>query len=159
MIRPVLTFPHERLKRVCEPVDASTALSIAEDLIDTMRAHERCVGLAAPQIGEPVRVAVVDVSGHRLTSSAHGLIVLANPRLLELAGQHVAREGCLSIPDITADVTRAERIVFSPREACTLWSEGFEARAIQHELDHLDGILILDRVASAHALHPRRISS
>ena len=159
MIRRVLTFPHQRLKRVCEPVDARTALSIAEDLIDTMRAHERCVGLAAPQIGEPVRVAVVDVSGHRLTSSAHGLIVMANPELLESAGHHVAREGCLSIPDVTADVARAERIVFSPREACTLWSDGFEARAIQHELDHLDGILILDRVASAHALHPRRFSS
>jgi peptide deformylase len=156
LIRPVRTFPDPVLKRVCEPVDANTALSLAEDLVDTMRAHPGCVGLAAPQVGEPVRVAVIDVSDHRLTTATHGLIVLVNPEILERSGHHVAREGCLSLPDITADVARAERILVRPQASAVKWSEGFEARAIQHEIDHLDGILVLDRVTSAHGLHPRR---
>lgn len=139
----------------CAQASDATIDRVATDLIDTMRAHRGCVGLAAPQIGELVRVAVVDVRGHRHSTSASGLVVLANSWVLKAAGHHVAREGCLSLPDITADIARAERIVVEcsgvPR-----WAEGFEARAIQHELDHLDGILILDRVASVHGLHARK---
>ena len=157
MIRPVLTFPHPALKRPCEPADANTALSVAEDLVDTMRAHPGCVGLAAPQIGILVRVAVIDVRGHRLTTASSGLVALFNPVVVVTAGQRVGREGCLSLPNVTADVDRAERLLLTPRpDGEPLWSEGFEARAIQHEIDHLDGILILDRVTSAHALHPRK---
>lgn len=119
-----------------------------------MRAHPRCVGLAAPQIGEPVRVAVVDVRGHKLADTANGLLVLIDPVTEAAAGRHVAREGCLSLPAITADVRRATRIVVRTA-AGPIWAAGFEARAIQHELDHLDGVLILDRVDSVHALFPR----
>lgn len=157
MIRPVLVFPDPFLKRVCVDVTGATADRIATDLIDTMRAHPRCIGLAAPQIGEPHRVAVIDVTGHRLTTSSNGLLVLVNPLISMREGHHVAREGCLSLPDITADVNRAERIVVE-RQNAQLWAEGFEARAIQHELDHLEGILILDRVRSVHALHRRHTS-
>lgn len=133
---------------------------LTEDLIDTMRAHRGCVGLAAPQIGAPLRAAVVDVSAHRSVPSCHGLLLLMNPAILSRAGSRTAREGCLSLPEITADVERAERIVVASASARTidgpgLWSQGFEARAILHEMDHLDGILILDRVASAHGIHMR----
>jgi peptide deformylase len=157
MVREVLIFPHPMLQRRCEPPDPETAARVLEDLVDTMRRHPGCVGLAAPQIGEPVRVAVVDVRGHRLTTSSHGLLTLVTPEILRREGRHLAREGCLSLPDITADVFRAERLLVDGGEpAGRRWAEGFEARAIQHELDHLDGVLILDRVASVHAIHPRK---
>ncbi|HEV3231170.1 MAG TPA: peptide deformylase [Candidatus Dormibacteraeota bacterium] len=158
MIRRVVTFPDPVLKRRCEPVPLARALALAEDLVDTMRAHPGCVGLAAPQVGEPVRVAVVDVAGHRLATAAGGLLVLIDPEITGREGGAVAREGCLSLPDITADVARAERITLLPRPGGpALWAQGFEARALQHEIDHLDGVLILDRVTSVHALHPRRV--
>jgi peptide deformylase len=146
------------LKRVCEPVDEASALGVAQDLVDTMRAHPGCVGLAASQIGEPIRVCVVDVSAHRMTTSSSGLLLLLSPRIIDADGSHIAREGCLSLPDITADVRRHERIQLQGYRGtgAALWSAAFEARAIQHELDHLDGILILDRAAGAHAVYPRR---
>jgi peptide deformylase len=112
-----------------------------------MRSFERCVGLAAPQIDHPARVAVVDVSEHPKAKTDNGLLVLANPRIVEAEGSEVAREGCLSIPDLTANVRRARRIVVE-HAAGTVESLGFEARCVQHELDHLDGILFLDRVES-----------
>lgn len=144
------------LKRVCEAAPPDLAARVAQDLLDTMRAHPRCVGLAAPQIGEPVRVAVVDVRGHKLADSGNGLLVLVNAEIEAAAGRHVAREGCLSLPSITADVRRARRIGLRSGPDL-LWCDGFEARAVQHELDHLDGILILDRVESVHALFPRTV--
>jgi peptide deformylase len=145
------------LKRVCEPPDAKAAGRVLEDLVDTMRTHPGCVGLAAPQIGEPIRVAVVDVQGHRLAEQGSGLVALVDPAIVASLGRHTAREGCLSLPHVTADVSRAERILVTWWElGAYLWSAGFEARAIQHELDHLDGVLILDRVASVHAIYPRR---
>jgi peptide deformylase len=157
MVREVLIFPHPMLQRRCEPPDPETAARVLQDLVDTMRHHPGCVGLAAPQIGEPVRVAVVDVRGHRLTGGSNGLLALVAPQILQGAGRHLAREGCLSLPDITADVMRAERLLVDGGGGTgRRWAEGFEARAIQHELDHLDGVLILDRVASVHAIYPRR---
>ncbi|HEX6487948.1 MAG TPA: peptide deformylase [Candidatus Dormibacteraeota bacterium] len=156
LIREVLVHPHPMLKRVCEAAPPSLAAGVVHDLLDTMRAHPRCVGLAAPQIGEPIRIAVVDVRGHKLADSSNGLLVLVDAVIEAATGKHVAREGCLSLPSITADVRRARRIGIRSASAL-LWSEGFEARAVQHELDHLDGILILDRVESVHALFPRRV--
>jgi peptide deformylase len=156
LIRRLVIFPDPVLKRKCEAADVESSLALAADLVETMRAHPGCVGLAAPQVGEPVRVAVVDVRGHRLTTSAQGLILLVNPEIVDMAGAQVSREGCLSLPDITADVTRSARIICVTQVAQRIWSEGFEARAIQHEIDHLDGVLILDRVTSVHAIHPRR---
>jgi peptide deformylase len=144
------------LKRVCEPINRAAGEALANDLIDTMRAHPGCVGIAAPQVGEPVQVAVVDVRGHRLTTACHGLLILINPVITQRSGHHVAREGCLSLPTITADVGRAERIQVQPgADIMALWSEGFEARAIQHEMDHLQGVLILDRVDSVHSIFIR----
>lgn len=112
-----------------------------------MRSFERCVGLAAPQIGEPARVIAVDVCGHPKADTDNGLLVLANPRIVLAEGSEVAREGCLSIPDLTANVRRATSVVVQ-HDAGSVHSLGFEARCLQHELDHLDGILFLDRFES-----------
>lgn len=120
-----------------------------------MRALPRCWGLAAPQIGDAVRVAVVDVSRHPTAQAHNGLLVLINPLIVDRAGEEVGREGCQSLPGVLADVQRAKRIHLR-LEAAEKWCAGIEARAVQHELDHLDGILILDRVASAHSVHRRR---
>lgn len=159
MIRPVLRFPDPRLKAACAPATPAEASRVAQDLLDTMRAHPRCVGLAASQIGELVRVAVVDVRWHPLAGAHNGTLLLVNAAIEERAGGDVGREGCLSLPAVTADVRRARRVLVTTETPAgrrrEVWAAGFEARAIQHELDHLDGVLILDRVTSVRALHPR----
>ena len=154
--RPVLLYPEPILKEVAAPVQAEDVERIAADLIATVRSFERCVGIAAPQIGEGVRMAIVDVSEHPKAETSNGLIVLANPRVVASEGSHVAREGCLSLPDVTANVRRATRIEvehLSGRLTC----EGFEARAVLHEIDHLDGLLFLDRATSRDAIFRRKV--
>jgi peptide deformylase len=146
-VREVLVYPHPMLKQVAAPAQAADAEAIERDLLDTMRSFERCVGLAAPQIGELARVIAVDVQGHPKADTHNGLLVLVNPRIVEAEGSEVAREGCLSIPDLTANVRRATSIVVQ-HVGGAVESLGFEARCLQHELDHLDGILFLDRVES-----------
>jgi peptide deformylase len=117
-----------------------------------MRANQRCVGLAAPQLGDEVRIGVVDVSEHPRATRHHGLLVLVNPVIKRSSGSEIAREGCLSIPELTANVKRSTEVTVEasdPEGALqSIDAEGFEARALQHEMDHLDGILFLDRVAS-----------
>jgi peptide deformylase len=135
------------LKQVAAPAQAAAADAIGRHLVDTMRSFERCVGLAAPQIGELTRVVAVDVRGHPKAETDNGLLVLANPRIVASEGSEIAREGCLSIPDLTANVRRATWITVE-HVGGAVESQGFEARCIQHELDHLDGILFLDRVES-----------
>lgn len=150
--RPVLRYPDPALKQVTRAPQGDETARVAEDLVDTMRAHAGCVGLAAPQISEPVRIVVVDVSGHPRAESDHGLLVLVEPTVAEDNGAEVAREGCLSIPDLTANVRRATEIVVTGRDpdgnTVRVESRGFEARCLLHEIDHLDGILFLDRVDS-----------
>jgi peptide deformylase len=146
-VRDVLLYPDRALKEVAVPVQGAELDAVTKDLLDTMGSHERCVGLAAPQIGAAVRVIAVDVRGHPKAETENGLMVLANPRILEAEGAEVAREGCLSLPDVTANVRRATRVVVE-HVAGSLESFGFEARCLQHEIDHLDGILFLDRVDS-----------
>ncbi|HEY8199949.1 MAG TPA: peptide deformylase, partial [Actinomycetota bacterium] len=149
-VRPVLTYPDPLLKSVSRPCDclSEEIREIAQDLIDTMGAHERCVGLAAPQIGYLRRIIAVDVSGHPKATVAHGLIVVVDPVVVASDGSEIGREGCLSLPSITANVRRATRIFLRGRtiggEEVSAETSGFEARAILHEVDHLDGILILD---------------
>jgi peptide deformylase len=146
-VREVLLYPDPRLKQVAQPAQASEVDAIAGDLIDTMRSYERCVGIAAPQIGIPSRVAVVDVTGHPKAETSGRLIVLANPHVVEAHGAEVAREGCLSLPEVTGNVSRPTTIEVEHLGGA-LRCEGFEARCVLHELDHLDGILFLDRVVS-----------
>jgi peptide deformylase len=146
-VRDVLLYPNPILKQVAAPAQASEADAVGRDLVDTMRSFERCVGLAAPQLGSLVRVIAVDVSEHPAAETSNGLLVLVNPKITQSEGSVVAREGCLSIPDLTANVRRAVSIVVT-HAAGEVECEGFEARCVQHELDHLDGVLFLDRVES-----------
>lgn len=154
-VRDVLLYPHPSLKHVARALgaeDTELAEQTGTDLVDTMRANQGCVGIAAPQLGQLVRMLVVDVSEHPRATTNNGLLVLVNPHIVTSSGAEVGREGCLSIPDLTANVRRATEIAVEAStpagEILEIESEGFEARCIQHEIDHLDGILFLDRVDS-----------
>lgn len=148
-VRKVLLYPDPGLKRVCAPAPVGEELAtIVEDLTDTMRSFPGCVGIAAPQIGYFSRVAVIDLSSHKKApESVHGLTVLVDPLVVSGEGSEVAREGCLSIPQLTANVRRYVDAVVETR-AGVFEFEGFEARCVLHEIDHLDGLLFLDRVDS-----------
>jgi len=146
-VREVLLYPNPVLKQVAAPVQSAELDAVARDLLDTMRSFERCVGLAAPQIGELVRLVAVNVRGHPKAETSNDLLVLANPAVVEVQGNEVAREGCLSIPDLTANVRRATRITVEHSRG-SVECMGFEARCVLHEIDHLDGVLFLDRVES-----------
>jgi peptide deformylase len=151
--RAVLRYPHPALKQVARalaPAEEEEIARVAADLVDTMDAFGHCVGLAATQLGEMVRMVVVDVTGHKKATNPNGRLVLVNPRIVGASGAEVGREGCLSIPELTANVRRATSIELE-HAGGTLRSEGFEARCLQHELDHLDGLLFLDRVDSLTA--------
>jgi peptide deformylase len=154
-VRDILLYPDPVLKAVCAPVDALDASidALVQDLIDTMLAAGHSVGVAAPQIGSTRRVVVIDVSKSKLgRDNNHGLLAMINPEILEGEGQETMREGCMSVPDYTGNVTRAGSVVvqFLDRQGRerVIRASGFEAVAIQHELDHLDGLLFLDRVSS-----------
>lgn len=148
-VKDIVLYPDPILKQVCQPADWADpqVAELCQDLIDTL-AVSPGVGVAAPQIGSALRVIAVDVSPKH---PGHGLVVLLNPVLLTSEGRVTGREGCLSIPEYTANVARYERIGVSgtgPQgQSLVLQCSGFEAICIQHELDHLDGILFLDRVA------------
>ena len=172
-ILPIRTFPDPCLHTPSRPVTRVTSqtLRLIDDLVDTMRHHPRCVGLAACQVGSPASLAVVDVTGHPKATrfprqgsgslgedpeargrGTSGLLVLINPRILAQEERLVQREGCLSVPDLTANVQRAPRIHVQALDRAgkpwTRWLEGFEAIAVQHEVDHLAGKLFLDRVTN-----------
>ena len=144
---PVLKRPTHLIERITPPVE-----HLIEEMIATMRHHPRCVGLAAPQIGSSLRLAVMDASVHPNTTHHHGLLVLINPELEAAEGAVVQREGCLSIPDFTANVRRATRVRLRTTDQHgnerVYELEGFEAIVAQHEVDHLNGQLFLDRVAN-----------
>ena len=162
-VRPVLVLPDARLKRPSQAVGVidAAARELAADLVETMRSRAACVGLAAPQIGVPLRAFVIDVSGHRKARSCHGELVLFDPELVAAHSPAVAREGCLSVPDLTGDVARATTVVvrgLTPAgEVRVVEADAFEARAVLHELDHLDGKLFLDRVSSHDSLFRRKV--
>jgi peptide deformylase len=164
MIRPVVRAPNPVLSRPAAPVDPDDpeVVALAVDLVETMRVSPGCVGLAAPQLGEPVRVFALDVTGHPKARSCSGLVVMANPVVVAAGAPRKGREGCMSVPDFTGDVARPRTITVrgyvpgpEPREL-VVEADAFEARAFGHELDHLDGLLFLDRVAGAQAVHPRK---
>jgi peptide deformylase len=155
-VRPVVRYPARVLKGLTGPVGeiGDRERQLAADLVDTMYDAPGCVGLAAPQIGTPLRAFALDVSVMKKPPPGnHGLVVLFDPELLLAAGSDLKREGCMSVPDWTCDVRRATEVVVRGTtpdgQHRVIETSGFEARAFQHELDHLDGRLILDRVASA----------
>ncbi|MBE0577767.1 MAG: peptide deformylase [Desulfuromonadales bacterium] len=151
----ILCYPDPILKQVAEPVAVvdETVTAVIQDLVDTMIDAGHSVGVAAPQIGVLRRVLVVDVSKSKLgKDNNHGLLEMVNPEIIQKSGRTTMREGCMSVPDYTGNVTRAEHIVveFIDRagQLRVIEASGFEAVAVQHELDHLDGLLFLDRVSS-----------
>jgi peptide deformylase len=162
-VRPVLRVPERVLKEQARPVVTidEAARALAVDLLDTMRASPACVGLAAPQIGVGLRAFAMDVSGHRKARSCHGEVVLFDPEILVSSDPVHGREGCMSVPDLTGDVARWTEVVvrgLTPDGTQrVLHTDAFEARAVQHELDHLDGLLFLDRVSSPAAVFRRKM--
>ena len=154
---PVLGAPGAEV----DPTDQRT-VQLAADLVATMQVSPGCVGLAAPQVGRAVRVFAVDVTGHPKARTVYGTFVLCNARLVEASQWSRGREGCMSVPDLTGDVKRAGRVVVAGQlpgtgEEVTFATDAFEARAVQHEIDHCAGLLFLDRVAGARAVYPRKV--
>ncbi len=142
-ILPVLTDPNPILHQKASPVARfdETFWSFLDDLQDTLLSDETAVGLAAPQVGVLERVF--------LYVARNQVKVLVNPEIVEAAGNEVGEEGCLSLPGCRIPVRRYQRIVVSAQNEqghpVLVREKGFPARIIQHELDHLDGILITDR--------------
>ena len=154
---PVLSAPGP----VVDPADPRV-IQLCADLVATMRISPGCVGLAAPQVGVAGQAFCVDVSSHPKTRTSHGLIVLLNAEVVEASRQDKGREGCMSVPDLTGDVKRASKITVRGQLPGTggsvvIRTDAFEARALQHEIDHCEGMLFLDRVVGAHAVYSRKV--
>ena len=163
-VLPVVTAPASVLSHAGVEVDPEDpeVVQLAADLVATMRVSPGCVGLAAPQVGVGAQVFVVDVTQHPKTAISHGTFVLCNARVVEASRWRPGREGCMSVPDLTGDVKRAGRVVVEAVLPGTgapvrLITDAFEARAVQHEIDHCLGKLFLDRVAGAHAVYQRKV--
>ena len=146
---PILTHPHPVLRQKAAPVTALTPeiQKLVEDMAETMYADDG-VGLAAPQVGRSVRLVVCDP----VSSEEQGknLMVLFNPEIVQREGELEWEEGCLSVPGVKGWVTRAEKVVVKALDAqfqpVTLEADDLRAVCLQHELDHLDGVLFFDRI-------------
>lgn len=150
----ILIYPDQRLKQLSENVEAidKELLEFIKALEQTRQAGPGAVGIAAPQVSMFKRVVIVDVSKLRKPVDNHGHMIMINPEITAWEGMEMGREGCLSVPDFTGNVIRAEKIKLSYMDETGKHHEiepsGFEARAVQHEMDHLDGLLFLDRLVS-----------
>ncbi len=155
---PIRLYPDPVLRRRCPPVTRfdDDLRRLAADMIETMHAAPG-IGLAAPQVGVETRLAVVDLTAGE---DPEAVLVLANPRIVESTGSGVELEGCLSIPDLTDKVSRPNRITVEAEdlEGATARFEAEEwlARAICHEIDHLDGVLFPDRLRGLRKERARR---
>ena len=150
----ILIYPDQRLKQLSETVETidKDILNFIKELEQIRLAGPGAVGIAAPQVDLFKRVVIVDVSAMRKPVENHGHMVMINPEITAWDGMAMGREGCLSVPDFTGNVIRAEKIKLNYMDETgkthEIESSGFEARAIQHEMDHLDGLLFLDRLVS-----------
>lgn len=149
MILPVLQYPDPRLERVAVDVEEITPeiVALAEDMVETMYARNG-IGLAAPQVGQGIRLIVVDVSGPEERSD---LMVLVNPKLTLCGAEVDSEEGCLSVPDYNACVVRSDKVQVDALKLdgnpVSFEAEGMMAICLQHECDHLDGKLFIDRIS------------
>ena len=150
-LREVLQFPDPRLKQVSEPITTVTDehRTLAQDMCDVMY-DEPGIGLAAPQVATAIRLIVVDTEWTEEDTERNPAIIV-NPEIVETHGKIVWNEGCLSVPDFTADVERAERVLLRgldlDGQAIEEHAEGLRAVCFQHEIDHLDGFLFIDRIS------------
>jgi peptide deformylase len=153
MRRNILVYPDPFLARKAAPVAAvdDRVRALIRDMFETMHAAEG-VGLAAPQVGVGKRVIVVDVTPVDETIAPMALV---NPEILDRKGTVLGEEGCLSVPGVQGEVPRAETVVVRGLDEqgnpVHLQAEGILSRALQHEIDHLDGVLFIDRIPSAAA--------
>ncbi|MDY6992519.1 MAG: peptide deformylase [Pseudomonadota bacterium] len=163
-ILEVLIYPDERLKTHSMPVvqfdDALQQFLI--DLEETMRASPGGVGIAAPQVSNFQRIVIVDVSSKPKIKHHHGRLILINPEITHWSGFAMGREGCISVPDYTGNVIRAQKIQLTAQDEQGIIHDyhlqGYEARAVQHEIDHLNGLLFIDRLVShRHDLFKRQV--
>ena len=150
-LREVLKFPDPRLKQVSVPITTVTdeLRMLARDMCDVIY-DEPGVGLAAPQVAAAVRMIVVDTEWTEEDTDRNPAIIV-NPEIVETHGKIVWNEGCLSVPDFTADVERAERVLLRGLDLdgneLEEHAEGLRAVCFQHEVDHLDGFLFIDRIS------------
>ncbi len=151
---PILQFPDETLRKRSRAVTDVTGavVEFSSRLTLMIQENKGCVGIAAPQVGDLRRIIVVDVTGHKKATETHGLLVMINPVITGAQGSIVTREGCLSVPDFTGNVERRSalgvRYLTIDGGEAELETSGFEAVVLQHEIDHLDGVLFLDRIAN-----------
>lgn len=149
-IKKVLTYPDTVLRERAEPVtDIDGKIQqLIDDMTDTMY-HAPGIGLASNQVGEPCRIIIYDTSPK---DEPNNLVVLINPEIIEADGLIIDEEGCLSVIDCRADVKRAARVTVEgvDREGnpVTLTKEGLDAVVLQHEIDHLNGVLFIDRISA-----------
>lgn len=160
MSSPADAAARERLRRPTRPVDdfGDAFQSLVDDLLDTLAAHPIAIGLAAPQIGSELRVAVV----HLKTEKGGGPIVLVNPRIVSTSGKKdIKKESCMSVPHFRGPVERRHKIIVECQDRTgkplTIRAESFLARVIAHEADHLDGLLYLDRMSDQRLLEPANV--
>jgi peptide deformylase len=150
-LREVLKFPDKRLRTVSRPIETVTdeIRALADDMLEIMY-DEPGIGLAAPQVGEPVRLIVVDTEWTQ-EGAERAPLVLVNPEIHEPHGKIVWTEGCLSVPDFEAEVERAERVLLTAQDLdgneVRIDATELQAVCFQHEVDHLDGILFIDRIS------------
>jgi peptide deformylase len=152
-IRKIRTYPDPVLRAKTSPVEAidDSLQRLIEDMVETMHAAPG-VGLAANQVGVPLQLAVIDLGDREEKGPRRSLIVLINPEILSQEGSVIAEEGCLSIPDLSEKVKRAARVKVRAKDRTgrpfEIEAEGLMAKALQHEIDHLNGILFVDRLSS-----------
>jgi len=161
----ILKYPDERLKRKSiEVVDFGKKFrEFVEKLIYTMYNLPGGVGIAAPQVNNPIRTIIVDTSKstHKTNKVSHGLMVLSNSKIVHAEGEIIFREGCMSVPDYTGNVKRFYYIKVEAQDIngnlITFDTEGFEAVVIQHEIDHLEGKVFIEKVVSPKDIFRRKV--
>jgi len=157
-VQTILTNPDARLRIVSDVVSVFDEQLMQQFLVlqQSMQAGPGGVGIAAPQLGDNRRMIVVDCSQSLRPCKNHGLLFMTNPCIESARGERLGREGCLSVPDWVGMVPRAAEISVCFEDEAgqpqLISAVGFEARVIQHEIDHLDGILFIDRVVSSKGL-------
>jgi len=162
-LKKVLTLPDARLRQQSQPVEHfdATLKELVEEMQLAMEQGPGGVGIAAAQLGALLRVVGVDCSLGLHPCKNHGRLLMVNPEIVYQSGKTLGREGCLSVPEWVATVSRSKKVTVRYQDMSGAYQElsatGFEARVIQHELDHLDGVLFIDRVLSVHDL-VRRMS-
>ncbi|MDR3047789.1 MAG: peptide deformylase [Bacteroidales bacterium] len=163
-ILPVLTIPNPLLKEISLPVEHITeeTKNLIEGISKTLYAHKYCVGIAAVQVGVLQRIVVIDASQSLKEHRSSGLLIMINPVITYSSGKISSREGCLSAPDFIGTVVRRKKIEVDYLDLNgkkqQLKTDGFEAIVVQHEIDHLDGKVFLDRVTSLKTDVFRRVT-